>query len=208
MFWTPHSEFKGGCLIDSSDYPFDQHTCTMWFQTIAEPSLILELNLYPKSPLDLSTSLQNFRESMAWTIIGNTSEKIDRPSEHGVVLVYSNRPTLKFTLSARRRPNFKGYLILVPCLVLPLLTMTVFTIPPDRPDRLSLGKLWTMLFWAALIIITLTSWTLSCSHGIVWRLCHSPLAIDWNSTTKSIIGPKAVWVLTLNLTAYKCLLEH
>ena len=112
----------------------------MWFQPIAQSSVLLYLEKYKNSPLDLSTSLQSYRNSQQWEVLDNTTERINRSSEQGVVLVYSNRPALRFSLTAERRPTFKAYLLLIPSLVLPILTMVVFTMPPERPDRLSLGR--------------------------------------------------------------------
>lgn len=140
MLWTPHHEFISGCIIDASDYPFDQHTCIMWFQTISDTSRNFNLELYEKSPLDLSTTLHSYRVTTAWKITNNETEKVEYPSQRGVTLVYSNRPALNFTLTARRRPNFQAYLILVPCLVLPLLATSIFSFPLERPDRTAVGK--------------------------------------------------------------------
>ena len=34
VFWLVHNVHKSACLFDTSNYPFDQHTCHMWFQSM------------------------------------------------------------------------------------------------------------------------------------------------------------------------------
>ncbi|ELT90892.1 hypothetical protein CAPTEDRAFT_26012, partial [Capitella teleta] len=139
MFWTPHQQYTVGCLIDAREYPFDHHTCTMWFQQLTEKSEYLELLPYSKSPLDLSTSLKSFAKARSWTILENTTTLVPAPSALNVTLVYANRPAIKFGLTVRRRPSFKDYLILAPCILFPFIAAIVFTFPPEGPARMSIS---------------------------------------------------------------------
>lgn len=100
-----------------------------------------ELNLQPyeKSPLDLTTYLSSFKESQEWHIAANTTEALEGSRHVGVMLKYSRRPALRFSLTLERRASFSALLLLVPAMCLGVLTLLVYSIPPDRPDRTGLG---------------------------------------------------------------------
>ena len=89
--------------------------------------------------MDLSTYLGEYKEAQEWQITHNNTDRVLTPRDEGVVLMYSRRVALKFTLSMKRVPGFKALLLTMPCLLLSLLTIVVFVLSPDRPDRHMLG---------------------------------------------------------------------
>lgn len=34
VWWLVHRTHRSACLFDVTNYPFDEHTCHMWFQSI------------------------------------------------------------------------------------------------------------------------------------------------------------------------------
>ena len=46
---------------------------------------------------------------------------------------------LSFTLKLQRKVTFSSYMLTLPCIFLASLTLVVFWLPPDRPDRTGLG---------------------------------------------------------------------
>ena len=143
VFWTPHAQFTSACLIDITKFPFDKHTCDMWFQSIANRGSSLELIPYTTSKhntsLDLSTYLASYKASQYWKITENTTELIARSRDVGTVLLYSRRPALRFRLVIQRRPGFSGYLLSVPCVIISFLIPLIFCLPHERPDRHTIG---------------------------------------------------------------------
>ena len=51
-----------------------------------------------------------------------------------------NYAVLTYTLRLRRNVVFASYILTLPCVFLACLTLVVFWLPPDRPDRTALGK--------------------------------------------------------------------
>ena len=49
-------------------------------------------------------------------------------------------PDLTFYLTIRRRPAFYIYVLILPSVLLSVLTLVLFWIPPQRPDRTALGN--------------------------------------------------------------------
>ena len=63
----------------------------------------------------------------------STAERRELPEEAPSYVV------LAFTLIMRRKMVFSTYILTLPCVFLATLTLLVFWLPPDRPDRTSLG---------------------------------------------------------------------
>ena len=47
---------------------------------------------------------------------------------------------LRYQLVLRRKLVFFTYILLLPCIFLTMLTMVIFWLPPERPDKTTLGK--------------------------------------------------------------------
>ena len=139
VFWLAHKTFESACHIDLTYFPFDKHTCDMWFQSMVYKSKNLALDIYLPG-VDFETQLSGFRESDEWEILGNTSSVIRRSKDAGEPLVFSRRRSLRLRLVLSRRLGFTSYMLTVPCVVLSAMTSLVFIFPPQRPDRHVVGK--------------------------------------------------------------------
>ena len=140
VFWLSHRTFESACLIDLTHYPFDIHTCEMWFQSLVYNSDELTLDIYLPG-FDLETQLSGFRESDEWEILSNTSSVILRSADEGETLVFSRRRSLRLGLVVSRRSGLSSYMITLSCVVLSGMTSLVFLFPQHRPDRHVIGKL-------------------------------------------------------------------
>ena len=139
-FWAPERKYSSACLIDVTEYPYDRHTCDMWFQSISNRADHLSLRPYYSAPLDLDTYLTSYKHAQEWLIISNSSTLHDRPRDVGMILMWSRRPSLRLTLAVERRPGFQAMLLIVPCALLSFIVPLMFCLPPERPDRHSLGN--------------------------------------------------------------------
>ena len=140
VFWGPQLDITSECLIDVTNYPYDQQSCHIWFQSMTYTSSQLRLEPYPVTSLDLDTYLTGLKRSQEWDIIENKTTQVNSSRDLGVVLKFSTRISLKFSLKMQRRLGYVGYMLMLPCVILGGLSMIVFTIPPDRPDRHGLGE--------------------------------------------------------------------
>ena len=80
--------------------------------------------------------LQNdYKQSSRWGVVNVTATRLALPPHDPdpiVVLVYE--------LYLRRRMVFSTYMLTLPCVFLACLTLVVFSLPPERPDRTALGR--------------------------------------------------------------------
>ena len=140
VFWSPQRMFQSACLLDVTNFPYDRHTCHMWFQSMARYSWQLDIWPYGQSPWDLETYLASFKKSQEWEIIQNFTERYEKSRDVGVLLKFSRRVALRFTLTVQRRLGYTCHLLMMPCVFLGCMTLVVFCLPPERPDRHTLGE--------------------------------------------------------------------
>ena len=80
-----------------------------------------------------SIKTKNLNHNSEWTVV-NTTVKTHQMN-------FSNPYTsLRYYITLRRRVSFNTCALLIPCVLLWLLTMLVFVIPPQSGEKLALGK--------------------------------------------------------------------
>ena len=132
--WVPPAIYKSSCQIDMRDFPFDEQTCMFKFGSWAYNGNKLTL-AFNEGLVDLD--MREFVQSSEWDVMHTSAEKHVRiypccPNEP--------YPDLTFYLTLKRRTAFYFYVLILPSVLLSSLTLVLFWIPPQRPDRTSLGE--------------------------------------------------------------------
>ncbi|PIO62183.1 Cation transporter family protein, partial [Teladorsagia circumcincta] len=130
VFWPPPTQLRSTCKVDVSLFPFDEQRCSLKFG---------------------SWTYHGFQVD-----ITNRSGNIDLtnyvPSgEFDLVKVYQKRRVVKYTccpepypditffIHIRRKTLYYLYNIVFPCLMMSVLTLLVFILPPDSGEKIALG---------------------------------------------------------------------
>ena len=78
------------------------------------------------------TSLQeDYRHGCEWDITNASTHIVEE--EGGFIIIQIN-------IYLTRKLVFSSYILTLPCIFLAFLTLVVFCLPPERPDRTGLGK--------------------------------------------------------------------
>ena len=125
--------FRSSCSLNVTSFPFDRQNCSMWFSSWTHPAREIDLRL-ASGGLDLSTFEADFHESRTWDVKHHISRRVHPGNQ-------DEYPVLYFTLVMERRLVFSSYILTLPCIFLAFLTLVVFCLPAERPDRTALGKL-------------------------------------------------------------------
>ena len=129
MDWNPMALLKGYCILNVRRYPFDTQRCSLKFGPWTYP--VNELDLFQTS--DEATLAAGFYNN-EWNLKGAPVVKY--------VTVYpsgSNYSSLIYTLILERKPLFILYNLLFPCCLILAIALTVFFLPPDSDEKVSLG---------------------------------------------------------------------
>ena len=129
--WYSPSILKSSCKIDVKDFPFDTQTCKITFGSWTFHGFKLDLHFFGGQA---SAELSKFTPSGEWELLS-----VDATRN---VIYYSccpePYPDLTFNVKVKRRTLFYVNNLIVPCVVLALLTATVFVFPPESGERVSL----------------------------------------------------------------------
>lgn len=132
--WIPPVIYKSSCYVNMADFPFDIQTCSLRFGSWTYDSKKLDLVFLRGGR---GFNMEGYVPHSEWEILTHHVERN--------VLAYSccdnnNYTDLTFSVTLKRRVTFHMRLILIPAVLLSAMSLAIFWIPANRPDRTSLGK--------------------------------------------------------------------
>ncbi|XP_067928956.1 neuronal acetylcholine receptor subunit alpha-10-like isoform X2 [Watersipora subatra] len=147
VLWIPPAIFKSSCSIDITNFPFDSQVCNLKFGVWTSDGFKIDLAFYQDLP---AIDLTNYVASNEWDVIGHPARKniIRYPC------CAAPYPDLTFTLIVRRQVAFYSYILILPCVLLSLLTMVLFWLPPESPAKMQLGMNIFVAFFLLLLLLT------------------------------------------------------
>lgn len=145
LHWEPGGIFRTTCDIDIGYFPFDAQHC---------PLLIGSYSYY-SSRVNITNAssviwTQGFRVNGEWDVTGTAASwdiaRLDCCSGNGYAHVI-------FTLHLKRRYKFYIMNIVLPCVMLSVLIMIGFCLPPEAGEKISLGISVLLAFTVFLLMI-------------------------------------------------------
>ena len=85
--------------------------------------------------IDLSTFRSDHKETAIWDVYNVTANRVPMDAGHNTSFA-----VLTFEINMRRKLSFSSYMLTMPPVFLACITLVVFWLPPERPDRTALGK--------------------------------------------------------------------
>ncbi|CAD5124154.1 DgyrCDS12454 [Dimorphilus gyrociliatus] len=185
--WIPPAIYKSSCQIEMRNFPFDTQTCFFKFGSWVYDGHKLDLVFYEGRD---DVDLREYVESSEWNVVYTSAKRNVRTYPCCDDEPY---PDLTFRLTVKRKTAFYMYVLILPSVMLSFLTLVLFWIPPQRPDRTSLGmSLFSSFFVLLLILVQSSPPTASISLlGVYYCLNMVLIAIS-----------TMVSALVINLTYY------
>ena len=109
-------------------------TCHMKFGSWTYDGDSLDISFY--GDLD-EVDIRDYIESNEWELIEQPARRNIR---YYVCCGDQPYPDLTFTLRIRRIAVFYNYILILPCVLLSILTLVVFWLPPESPAKTMLGE--------------------------------------------------------------------
>jgi len=146
VHWSPPVKYVASCPVDMTEYPFDVQECEMVFGSWSYDVTQLDVNfLYSKPEIELD----QYNKNSEWELLETTALRN--------VVIYPCCPhpyaDLTYRLTLKRRVTFHMRLFLIPTAILSILSMGIFWIPPNRPDRSAYGLTLFSSFFLLLILV-------------------------------------------------------
>ncbi|XP_024420987.1 acetylcholine receptor subunit beta isoform X1 [Desmodus rotundus] len=140
--WQPPGIYRSSCSIQVTYFPFDWQNCTMVFSSYSydssEVSLHTGLGPDGQERQEVHIHEGTFIENGQWEIIHKPSRLIQPPVDPRRGRE-GQREEVTFYLIIRRKPLFYLVNVIAPCILITLLAIFVFYLPPDAGEKMGLS---------------------------------------------------------------------
>ncbi|XP_076347952.1 neuronal acetylcholine receptor subunit alpha-10-like [Tachypleus tridentatus] len=130
VFWPPPTKLRSTCPVDVTYFPFDDQICNMKLGSWIYDGLQVDVT-NRTSEVDLS----NYVSNGEWELL---EARIVRN-----VVYYSccvePFPDVTITIVIRRKTLYYMYNVVMPCMMMSILTLLVFCLPPESGEKIALG---------------------------------------------------------------------
>nr|CAH8873044.1 unnamed protein product [Trichobilharzia regenti] len=172
ILWIQQALFRSTCQVEITYFPFDSQVCMLEFGSMAYDKTQLDLEWWIPSGSDTPMPYVDFSDYVPaneWFTDGETERNIrheDRVLQLRSVKRYRVRkhsigskkheryyPVLRYLIRICRNPSFHLFILIVPCLLLSLLSLVVFWLPPDSAAKMMLGINIFVAFFVLLLLL-------------------------------------------------------
>ncbi|KAH9493854.1 hypothetical protein DERF_014582 [Dermatophagoides farinae] len=145
VFWPPPTKFRSTCQVDVTYFPFDDQTCSMKLGSWIYDGLTVNIENRTQN-VDLS----NYVSNGEWDLISTSLIR-------NVVYYpccFEPFPDVTITLVIRRKILYYMYNVIIPCIMMSLLTLLVFCLPPESGEKIALGVTVLLAFSVFMLAIS------------------------------------------------------
>uniref|UniRef100_A0A915PPN4 Uncharacterized protein n=1 Tax=Setaria digitata TaxID=48799 RepID=A0A915PPN4_9BILA len=130
VFWPPPTQLRSTCKIDVTYFPFDSQHCAIKFGSWTYHGFQVDI-----TNRSANVDLSNYVESGEFDLV--------RVFQKRQVVKYTccpePYPDVTFYIHIRRKTLYYLYNVVFPCLMMSVLTLLVFVLPPDSSEKIALG---------------------------------------------------------------------
>ncbi len=128
--WTTSVIFKSTCQVEMWNFPFDTQTCMLIFQANLHDGLVM---MSSGEHIDLA----NYYPGYDWELLDT-----DVKSARYFYECCPDEPFtyLRFYITMKRQATFYMYVLILPSILLSLMSLMLYWMPSEGPDRAAFGE--------------------------------------------------------------------
>ena len=134
--------WQTSCDMDMTYFPFDRQTCSVTIINWNYRSELLNFNANSQT-----VYLKSYQNSSEW-YLESTNVTTSLKNWSGLQL-----PTITFSLTITRVASFYIAVIMFPCILLVVVSVLVFLLPPESGEKMALGITVLLSFTVVLVMV-------------------------------------------------------
>ncbi|VVC36084.1 Nicotinic acetylcholine receptor,Neurotransmitter-gated ion- [Cinara cedri] len=148
VHWIPPAKYRVFCDVDLTNWPFGEHTCSLrlgsWTYDGNSVSMQINQNIN-------TADMINLDEGCKWKITKVTQRRrVERYSCNSND-IYED---IHFSITIKRKMPAYHTIVVIPALVVVLLTLSVFWLPPESSEKFMLSGVTLVMICLLLMIIS------------------------------------------------------
>jgi len=144
--WVPEVRLHTKCVIKVKDFPFDTQCCEINFYSWAHTSSQMNILQFKNKNV---TNITHLATNTEWIIYDTCAfNKTIITSEN---LEWS---VTSYVLHIKRESIYYFYTLLMPCVVLSMLSVLLFWLPPDSNEKITLGVTILLAFFVNSLVVS------------------------------------------------------
>jgi len=147
VHWIPPAKYRVFCNVDLTNWPFGEHTCSLrlgsWTYDGNSVSMQINHNIN-------TADMINLDEGCKWDITKVTQRRRVESYSCNSNDIYED---IHYSITVKRKIPTYHSIVIIPALVVVLLTLSVFWLPPDSPEKFMLSGITLIMICILMMMI-------------------------------------------------------
>ncbi|OWA51484.1 Neuronal acetylcholine receptor subunit alpha-10 [Hypsibius exemplaris] len=135
VYWPPPTKMRSTCKVDVRYFPFDTQQCLMKFGSGSYDGFQMDVQMF--NGTGELADLKHYVKNGEWELQSITAERTVHYYDSGYPA--HPFPHVTFKIIVRRKALYYVYNVIFPSVMMSILTLLVFVLPPESGEKIALG---------------------------------------------------------------------